>query len=87
MNLKSDYELVTFALADGHDEVKEELGKMRLHGKHFYDPLRWEGKAFTDFHITSTPTVFVLDSDKTIVCKPYDWKELKEWLILNNLKN
>lgn len=87
LDLKSDFELVTFALAENLDEVKKTVKKMRLPGFHFYDELRWEGKAFLDYHVSSTPTVFVLDKDKMIVCKPYDWKELKEWLILNNLKN
>jgi peroxiredoxin len=83
LDLKSDFELVTFALADNEDEVKQAVKKMRLPGYHFYDALRWEAKVFLDYHITSTPTVFLLDADKTIICKPYDWKELKDWLKQN----
>ena len=85
LDLKSDFELVTFALADDKEEVARQVKKMRLTGYHFYDDLRWESNAFLDYHITSTPTVFVLDENKTIVCKPYDWYELKDWLKLNNL--
>lgn len=80
LDLKTDYELVTFALADNLEEVRKEVKKMRLPGYHFYDEKRWDGKAFLDYHVTSTPTVFVLDAEKTIVCKPYDWLELKEWI-------
>ena len=83
LDLKSDFELVTFALADNEDEVKQAVKKMRLPGYHFYDALRWEAKVFLDYHITSTPTVFLLDADKTIICKPYDWKDLKDWLKQN----
>ena len=85
LDLKSDFELVTFALADDEEEVKKAVKKMRLTGYHFYDDLRWDSKAFLDYHITSTPTVFVLDENKTIVCKPYDWQELKYWLKSNNI--
>ena len=85
LDLKSDFELVTFALADDEEEVKKAVKKMRLTGYHFYDDLRWDSEAFLDYHITSTPTVFVLDENKTIVCKPYDWQELKYWLKLNNI--
>ncbi len=85
LDLKSDFELVTFALADDNEDVAKQVKKMHLTGYHFYDDLRWESKAFLDYHITSTPTVFVLDENKTIVCKPYDWYELKDWLKLNNL--
>lgn len=85
LDLKSDFELVTFALAEDKEDVVNSAKKMRLQGYHFYDDLRWDSKAFLDYHITSTPTVFVLDENKTIVCKPYDWLELKDWLKLNNI--
>ena len=85
LDLKSDFELVTFALADDAEEVNKAVKKMRLPGYHFYDDLRWDSKAFLGYHITSTPTVFVLDENKTIVCKPYDWHELKYWLKSNNI--
>ena len=84
LDLQSDYELVTFSLANDIEEVRTHVKKMRLPGNHFYDEKRWDGKAFLDFHITSTPTVFLLDKEKTIVCKPYDWKELKEWIKSND---
>lgn len=87
LDLKSEFELVTFALADNREEVSRAVKKMRLPGYHFYDELRWDSKAFLDYHITSTPTVFVLDEDKRIVGKPYDWEELKFWLKQNKLIN
>lgn len=83
LDLITDFELVTFALADNKDEVAKSVKKMRLPGYHFYDDLRWESKPFLDFHITTTPTVFLLDQEKTIVCKPYDWIDLKDWLNKN----
>jgi hypothetical protein len=72
--------LVTFALAENREEVTKAVKKMRLPGYHFYDALRWDSMAFLSYHITSTPTVFVLNEDKYIVCKPYDWQELRDWL-------
>ena len=86
LDLKSGFELLTFALAEDQKEVADAVKKMRLPGYHFYDELRWESKAFLDYHVTSTPTVFLLDSEKKIVCKPYDWNELKYWLKSNNIK-
>ena len=80
LKLENDFELVTFALAENLDDVNAMVKKMRLPGYHFYDDLRWDSEVFLDYHVTSTPTVFVLDENKNIVCKPYDWQELKEWL-------
>ena len=85
LDLKNDYELVTFALAEDQKEVEAAVKKMKLRGYHFYDDARWEGKAFLDYHVTSTPMVFLLDLDKTILCKPYDWNGLKYWLMKNNI--
>ena len=76
---------VVVALADSQEEVTQSMKKMRLQGFHFYDPLRWESKSFLDYHITSTPTVFLLDKEKNIVCKPYDWFELKLYINKNNI--
>ena len=84
LDLKSDYELVTFALSEGQEEVTANVKKMRLPGYHFYDELRWDSKPYLDYHITSTPIVFVLDEEKTIVCKPYDWLELRQWIKTEN---
>ena len=78
LDLDNEYELVTFAIADSKREVRRELRKMRLKGIHCYDEARWEGKAFLDYHVMSTPTAFLLDRDRTIVAKPYDWEELKK---------
>ena len=80
LNLKSEYELLTFAIADSQEEVRDALKRLRLPGLHFYDPLRWESRPFLDYHITSAPTVFLLDENKTIVCKPYDWYELELYI-------
>lgn len=80
LDLKKKYELVTFALADAQEEVEDAVVAMNLPGWHFYDAARWDGKAFLDYHVVSTPTVFLLDKEKTIVCKPYDWNELKEYI-------
>lgn len=84
LDLKTDFELVTFAMAENKDEVVATVKKMRLPGYHFYDSLRWDSKPFLDYHVTSTPMALVLDAERTIVCKPYDWNELKEWLKRNN---
>ena len=86
LDLENEFELVTIALGDSREEVEEELESLRLErkGLHFFDERRWDGKMFLDYHVTSTPTVFLLDRDKNIVCKPYDWNELK--LFLKNNK-
>ena len=84
LDLGGTFELVTFAIADDEKEVRRELKRLKLKGWHCYDEARWEGKAFLDYHVVSTPTAFLLDRDKTILCKPYDWDELRSYLGIKN---
>lgn len=74
------FSLLTFAIGNFTDEVRSELSLMKLKGFHFFDEARWESDVIKDYHVFSTPTVFVLDRSKTIVCKPNDWNELKAWM-------
>ncbi len=83
LDLENDYELVTIALAESQREVEKAVKKMKLPGRHFYDDARWEGKIIMDYHVFSTPTVFILDADNNIVFKPYDWDEFKEFRMQN----
>ena len=83
LDLENDFELVTVALAESQKEAERTVKKMRLPGHHFYEAERWEGKIIKDYHVFSTPTVFVLDSDNNIVSKPYDWEEFKEFRMKN----
>lgn len=73
-----DFEFVTFAIAENEADWRENLEEMKMDGFHFYDEQRWGGKAFEDYHVTQAPTVFLLDADKTIVAKVYEWRDLKK---------
>ena len=77
LDLKHDYELVTIALAENQKEVECEVRKLKIPGYHFFDEARWEGKAFLDYHVSSTPTAFLLDRDKMILAKPKEVEEVK----------
>ncbi len=80
LDLDDEFELLTFAVADSIKEVEEQVEAMKIKGFHFYDEARWESPEFKDYHVFSTPTVFVLDKDRNIVCKPNDWSEFNLWL-------
>ena len=77
VDLKHDYELVTFALADDARQVRRKARCMRLRGWHFFDPAGWDSQPFIDYDVTSTPTVILIDKDKNIVGEAYDWDEFE----------
>ena len=78
VDLKHDYELVTFALADDARQVRKKTRCMRLHGWHFFDPAGWDSEPFLDYDVNTTPTVIWIDKDKNIIGEAYDWDEFKE---------
>ena len=39
-----------------------------------------------DYGVTATPTYFVLDKDKNIIAKPYDFEALKEYMDKHPIK-
>jgi protein-disulfide isomerase len=41
---------------------------------------KWDNEIGNSYNVTSTPTYFVLDKDKKIMAKPYDFEALKKIL-------
>jgi thiol-disulfide isomerase/thioredoxin len=41
---------------------------------------KWKNKIGNSYNVTATPTYFVLDKDKKIIAKPYDFEALKKFL-------
>ena len=80
VDLKNDYELVTFALADNPRQVRKKARRMRLKGWHFFDEARWDSQPFLDYDVTMTPTVILIDKDKNIVGEAFDWDEFEEMI-------
>ena len=80
VDLKNDYELVTFALADNAKQVRKKARRMRLKGWHFYDEARWDSQPFLDYDVTMTPTIILIDKDKNIIGEAYDWEEFERML-------
>ena len=77
VDLKHDFELVTFALADNAKEVKKKARCLRLRGYHFFDPAGWDSEPFVDYDVSFTPTVILIDKDKNIIGEAYDWDEFE----------
>ncbi len=40
-----------------------------------HDPLGWYGKASSDYHIYATPSLFLLDRERTIVARPSSYRQ------------
>lgn len=82
VDLKHDYELVTFALADTPRQARRKARCLRLHGYHFFDPDGWNSQPFMDYDVNITPTAVLIDKDKNIIGEAYDWDEFELLLVL-----
>ena len=78
VNLKRDYELVTFALAETQEDVQREVKKLKLPGWHFFDDGGWDGQMFLEYDIDITPTIILIDKNKNVVGEAYDWEGFRE---------
>ena len=82
VDLKNDYELVSFALADDEKQVRKQVKKLRLPGWHLFDEKGWDGQSFLDYDVMITPTVILIDKEKNVVGEAYDWDEFNELIQL-----
>ena len=78
VNLKNEYELVTFALADDAKQVEKQVKRRKLQGWHFFDVNGWDSAPFLDYDVNITPTIILIDKDKNIIGEAFDWEEFKE---------
>ena len=40
-----------------------------------HDPLGWNGKLCSDYHIYATPSLFLLDRERTILASPSTFRQ------------
>lgn len=84
MKDKPNMKVVAFAL-EKDAFVWQQYSKTNLLGWHNILGLKkWENKTARTYQINSTPSYFILNKDKKIIGKPYELKDVKEFI--GNLK-
>ena len=53
---------------------------------HVYGEGKWDNSIGNDYGVTATPTYYVLNKNKQIIAKPYDFEALKEYMDKNIVK-
>ena len=71
-SLVSAYSLVAFVPQDKLDEYVKTL-------EHVYGEGKWDNEIGDAYGVTSTPTYFILDTDKKIESKPVDFETLMKF--------
>ncbi len=81
--LKEKKEITAIAIGLENDETKANWKEFTFDFDNIkYHVLglgKWQNEYSRDYGITGTPSFFILDKDKKIIAKPYDFKALKDF--------
>jgi len=77
--LKGTIKVIAIGLEDSAENWKKEAIKYPEF-IHVLGLNKWKNKIATSYNVMATPTYFVLDKDKKIIAKPYDFEILEEYL-------
>lgn len=73
----NQFEVIAIALDDNERAWEDYLDQHRFTWINTFSPNGFEGLVTKNYHVYTTPTMYVLDQHQVIVAKPMTWKELK----------
>lgn len=78
----TNFSLVAVSVKGELKKTKNFVRKNKIDGYFYHDGLEWDCPFVDDYAVTATPSLYLLDKDKKIVYKPYDFKELVNFVNL-----
>ncbi len=75
-----DFSLVAVSVKGDLKKIKNIVRKNKVRGFFYHDGLEWNSPYINDYAVTATPCFYLLDKDKKIVFKPFDFEELVEFV-------
>lgn len=75
-----NFSLVAVSVKGDLKKIKNLVKKEKIDGYFYHDGLEWDSPYVSDYAITATPTFFLLDKDKKIIYKPFDFKEFTDFV-------
>ena len=77
-----DFSMVAVSVKGDLKKIKNIVKKNKISGYFYHDGLEWDCPYVDDYAVTVTPSFYLLDKDKKIVFKPFDFKELVDFVNL-----
>ncbi len=71
-----DFSLLSICVNGEVKDIKKLLKKNDLKGIFYHDGMSWKSPVVEAYAVTATPTIFILDNDKKIVAKPFDYDDM-----------
>ena len=71
-----NFSLVSVCVKGKHNKIKRFVKKYKIRGFFYHDGLEWNSPTINDYAVTSTPSIFILNNEKIIVSKPFDFNDI-----------
>ena len=78
----TNFSLVAVSVKGELKKIKKLVKKNKVRGFFYHDGLEWECPFVDDYGVTGTPSFYLLDKDKKILYKPFDFNELVDFVNL-----
>ena len=75
-----DFSMVAVSVNGDLKKIKGYVKKCKVNSYYYHDGLGWDSPHVNNYVVTSTPSFFILDKDKNIIYKPFDFDELVEFV-------
>ena len=75
-----DFSLVAVSVKGDLKKIKNLVKKTKLNGYFYHDGLEWNCPFVDDYAVTGTPSFYLLDKEKKIIYKPFDFNELIDFV-------
>ncbi len=75
-----DFSLVAVSVKGDLKKIKNFVKKNKVNGYFYHDGLEWNCPFVSDYAVTATPSFYLLDKEKKIIFKPFDFNELIDFV-------
>ena len=82
LNENTNFSLLAVSVKGELKKIKNLAKKYKAEACFYHDGLEWDSPAVNDYGVTATPSFYLLNSDKVIVYKPFDYDELINFIDL-----
>ncbi|MCK9616254.1 MAG: redoxin domain-containing protein [Lentimicrobiaceae bacterium] len=70
------FQIITVSIDTDESAYKKAIQNFKGKWIHLFDGKGWDGKIVSNYDVFATPTMFLLDNNKTILAKPITYEEL-----------
>lgn len=80
LNENEDFSMVAVSVKGDLKKIKNLAKKYKAEAYFYHDGLEWNCPFVNDYAVTATPSFYLLDKDKKIIFKPFDFNELIDFV-------